>query len=164
MSSAHQSLSFLPQDLPNAGPYQFGIVVAEWNSEITEALLAGAQDALIRGGVLADKITIINVPGSFELTAGASLLLPSEKFDAIICLGCVIQGETRHFDFICQAVALGLTELTIKYNKPVIFGVLTTDTLDQAKERAGGKYGNKGFEAGITAIKMASLYSENVTK
>ncbi|MBL0098057.1 MAG: 6,7-dimethyl-8-ribityllumazine synthase [Bacteroidetes bacterium] len=159
MSSAHQSLSSLPKDLPNAGPYQFGIVVAEWNSEITDALLAGAQDALTLAGALADKITIINVPGSFELTAGASLLLPTEKFDAVICLGCVIQGETRHFDFICQAVALGLTELTIKYNKPVIFGVLTTNTLDQAKERAGGKYGNKGFEAGITAIKMAALFS-----
>ena len=164
MSSAHQSLSSLPKDLPNAGPYQFGIVVAEWNAEITEALLAGAQEALTLAGAVSDKITIIHVPGSYELTAGASQLLHSGKFDSVICLGCVIQGETRHFDFICQAVALGLTELTIKYNKPVIFGVLTTDTIEQARARAGGKFGNKGFEAGITAIKMAAVFSEKATK
>lgn len=158
MSSANQSLSFLPENLPNAGHYKFGIVVAEWNEVITEALLAGTQEALVKSGANFKNIEVIKVPGSFELTAGASYLLQSATWDAIVCLGCVIQGETRHFDFICSAVATGLTDLTIKYNKPVIFGVLTTATLDQALERAGGKFGNKGFEAGITAVKMAALF------
>ncbi len=159
MSSANQSLSHLPENLPNAGPFRFGIVVSEWNAEITSALLSGAQEALSKAGALAANIDILTVPGSYELTAGASLFLQQHKTDVVICLGCVIQGETRHFDFICQAVAIGLTELTIKYNKPVVFGVLTTDNSDQAKERAGGKYGNKGFEAGITAVKMAHQFS-----
>lgn len=157
MSSVHQHLSSIPDNLPNAEPFRFGIVVADWNKEITHALLAGAQDALFNAGTNADHITVMHVPGSFELTAGATLLLQNKNFDAIICLGCVIQGETRHFDFICQAVAHGLTDLSIQYVKPVIFGVLTTDTLQQAQERAGGKYGNKGFEAGITAVQMAAV-------
>ena len=160
MSSAHQSLSSLPENLPNAGPFRFGIVVADWNSEITTALLSGARTALEKAGTLAENITEVHVPGSFELTSGASLLLQEPGFDAIICLGCVIQGETKHFDFICSAVAGGLTELCIRYNKPVIFGVLTTDNLEQALARAGGRYGNKGFEAGITAIQMAGLFKK----
>ena len=159
MSSAHQSLSNLPENLPNAGPYQFGIVVSEWNEEITGALLQGAIEALSLAGANAEKTIIKYVPGSFELTAGASLLLQNKNIDAIICLGCVIQGETRHFDFICDAVAHGITQLSIQYNKPVIFGVLTPNTMQQAIDRAGGKYGNKGFEVGIAAIKMAHLLS-----
>ncbi len=159
MSSAHQSLSNLPENLPNAGPYQFGIVVSEWNEEITGALLQGAIEALSLAGANAEKTIIKYVPGSFELTAGASLLLQNKNIDAIICLGCVIQGETRHFDFICDAVAHGITQLSIQYNKPVIFGVLTPNTMQQAIDRAGGKYGNKGFEVGIAAIKMAHLFS-----
>jgi 6,7-dimethyl-8-ribityllumazine synthase len=158
MSSAHQSLSALPKNLPNAEPFQFGIVVSEWNEEITGALLNGATEALTLAGTKKENITIKYVPGSFELTAGASLFLNEKKWDAIICLGCVIQGETRHFDFICDAVANGLTQLSIQHNKPVIFGVLTPNTMQQALDRAGGKYGNKGFEAGITAIKMAALF------
>lgn len=159
MSSAHQSLSKLPENLPSAGPYQFGIVVSEWNEEITGALLQGAIEGLSLAGAKAENTIIKYVPGSFELTAGASLLLQNKKLDAIICLGCVIQGETRHFDFICDAVANGITQLSIQYNKPVIFGVLTPNTMQQAIDRAGGKYGNKGFEAGVTAIKMAHLFS-----
>lgn len=158
MSSAHQSLSTLPKNLPNAEPFQFGIVVSEWNEEITGALLNGAMEALLLAGAKKENIIVKNVPGSFELTAGASLLLNEKKWDAIICLGCVIQGETRHFDFICDAVANGITQLSIQYNKPVIFGVLTPNSMQQAIDRAGGKYGNKGFEAGITAIKMADLF------
>ncbi|MBK9638852.1 MAG: 6,7-dimethyl-8-ribityllumazine synthase [Bacteroidetes bacterium] len=158
MSSAHQSLSKLPKNLPNAEPYQFGIVISEWNEEITGALLQGAMEALTLAGSKSENIIIKYVPGSFELTAGASLFT-EQNFDAIICLGCVIQGETRHFDFICDAVANGITQLSIQYNKPVIFGVLTTNTMQQATDRAGGKYGNKGFEAGVTAIKMAHLFS-----
>jgi len=158
MSSAHQSLSQIPENLPNAGPYRFGIVVADWNSTITFALLEGAQSALRLAGAPLEGIHLIHVPGSFELTAGASLLLQDDNLDAVICLGCVIQGETRHFDFICAAVAEGLTNLTIRYNKPVIFGVLTTDNLEQARERSGGRWGNKGFEAGVTAVQMADLF------
>lgn len=161
MSSAHQSLSQVPENLPNAGPYRFGIVVADWNSSITSALLQGAQSALKLAGADPGEIHLIHVPGSFELTAGASLLLQGGSLDAVICLGCVIQGETRHFDFICAAVAEGLTNLTIRYNKPVIFGVLTTDTLEQAMDRSGGRLGNKGFEAAVTAVQMAELFKNS---
>lgn len=157
MSSSHQSLSHLPENLPDAGPYRFGIVVADWNQEITGALLNGALEALEKAGTDLSKVATIRVPGSFELTTGATLLAGKKQYDAIICLGCVIQGETRHFDFICQAVANGLTHLSLQTCLPVIFGVLTTNTMEQARERAGGKYGNKGFEAGVTAVQMAAL-------
>ncbi len=159
MSSAHQSLSaFNLEEIPNAESYRFGIVVAEWNHEITEALLTGVKDTLLKAGVKAENLIQFFVPGSFELTAGAALLAKDESMDAIICLGCVIQGETRHFDFICHAVSQGLTQLTIKHCRPFIFGVLTTDNQEQAVDRSGGKYGNKGIEAGITALKMAALF------
>jgi len=157
MSSSHQSLSHLPENLPDAGPFRFGIVVADWNREITGALLEGALEALSSAGADESKSTVIRVPGSFELTTGAALLARQNQYDAIICLGCVIQGETRHFDFICQAVAGGLTSLSIQTGLPVIFGVLTTNDMQQARERAGGKFGNKGFEAGVTAVQMAFL-------
>ncbi len=161
MSSAHQHLSSLPDNLPNAESLRFGIVVADWNREITHNLLHGAIEALQTSGAKEEFIHVIHVPGSFELTAGAALLLQKVEFDAVICLGCVIQGETKHFDFICQAVAGGLTELGIRYLKPVIFGVLTTDNLQQAEERSGGKHGNKGFEAGITAVQMAAVFQNH---
>jgi 6,7-dimethyl-8-ribityllumazine synthase len=148
---------FSNTDIPSAAPYRFGIVVAEWNAEITNALYQGAYQSLIDHGALPDNIFNYSVPGSFELTSGADLLLKNMHLDAVICLGCVIQGETRHFDFICQAVANGVSNVAIKYSKPVIFGVLTTDNQQQAADRAGGKHGNKGDEAAITAIKMANL-------
>jgi 6,7-dimethyl-8-ribityllumazine synthase len=125
--------------------------------EITNALYEGAYQSLINNGALPDNIFSYSVPGSFELTSGADILLKNLHVDAVICLGCVIQGETRHFDFICDAVANGISNVTIKYSKPVIFGVLTTDNQQQAIDRAGGKHGNKGDEAAITAIKMANL-------
>lgn len=154
MSTANQSLSsYQANELPNAEPYKFGIVVAEWNHEITNALLQGVKSVLTEAQAKPQNIIQIYVPGSFELTAGASLLA-DKNLDAIICLGCVIQGETKHFDFICHAVAQGLTQLTIKYNMPIIFGVLTTDNMQQAIDRSGGKYGNKGVEAAVTALKM----------
>ena len=158
MSSAHQHLSSLPDNLANAESFRFGIVVADWNKAITHTLLSGALEALRTAGAKEDAIKVIHVPGSFELTAGAALLLQHKELDAVICLGCVIQGETRHFDFICQAVANGITELGVRYLKPVIFGVLTTDNFNQALERSGGKHGNKGFEAGITAVQMAAVF------
>lgn len=148
---------FSGSDIPSAAPYRFGIVVAEWNAGITNALYHGAYHSLIANGAIAENIETHPVPGSFELTSGADILLKDGNFDAIICLGCVIQGETRHFDFICNAVANGLSNVSIKYSKPVIFGVLTTDNQQQAIDRAGGKYGNKGDEAAITAIKMVKL-------
>lgn len=137
-----------------------GIIVSEWHSEITEALYDGAFKALIKNGVKEKNIIKKYVPGSFELTLGAQLLADSKKTDAVICLGCVIQGETKHFDFICDAVANGISHLNMKYNKPIVFGILTTDNLRQAQERSGGKHGNKGIEAGITALKMVQLKNE----
>jgi 6,7-dimethyl-8-ribityllumazine synthase len=144
-------------ELPSAQGFRFGIVVSQWNAEVTEVLYSGAYNALLKSGALPENIIDIQVPGSFELTSGADLLLTSKELDAVICLGCVIQGETRHFDFICNAVAQGITNVSIKHNKPVIFGVLTTDNLQQAKDRSGGKHGNKGEEAAVTAIIMSSI-------
>jgi 6,7-dimethyl-8-ribityllumazine synthase len=148
---------FSDTEVPSAALYHFGIVVAEWNSAITNALYQGAYESLLEHGALADNIYTYSVPGSFELTSGADILLKNSKVNAVICLGCVIQGETRHFDFICNAVANGITNVAIKYSKPVIFGVLTTDNQQQAVDRSGGKHGNKGVEAAVTAIKMAFL-------
>ena len=143
--------------IPNAKEMHFGIVVSEWNDQITMALCKGAVETLLAHGTLENNINIIYVPGSFELSYGSQLLAQRNHLDAVIALGCVIQGETRHFDFICQGVAKGVTEVSLKYNKPVIFGVLTTNTQQQALDRAGGKHGNKGVEAAVTAIKMVAL-------
>jgi 6,7-dimethyl-8-ribityllumazine synthase len=161
MSTADKNLSSYDKaSVPGAGPFRFGIVVAEWNSEITEALYEGAFCALIECGAEKENIIRLNVPGSFELTSGAKFLVEHEKIHAVICLGCVIQGETRHFEFICNAVSHGLTLLAVRFSIPFIFGVLTTDNQQQAKDRAGGKHGNKGTEAAITAIKMAALKTQ----
>lgn len=158
MATQLKNLSdFSNTTVPNAAGFRFGIAVAEWNSEITNALYQGAYKSLVANGAHEDDIVTYAVPGSFELTSAADLLLKSLKLDAVICLGCVIQGETKHFDFICNAVANGVSNVAIKYSKPVIFGVLTTDNQQQAIDRAGGKHGNKGDEAAITAIKMADM-------
>jgi len=133
---------------------KIAIVVAEWNEDVTEALYQGAYDSLIENGVKRDNIIRKNVPGTFELTTGALWMAEKKEIDAVICLGCVIQGETPHFDYICQAVAYGVTEVSLKTKKTAIFGVLTTLDKKQALERAGGKYGNKGEEAALTALKM----------
>jgi 6,7-dimethyl-8-ribityllumazine synthase len=143
-----------PADRKRLAGKKFAIVVAEWNEDITGALLDGAMTCLIQNGVEKKNISCTNVPGSFELSLGALWLAEKRQVDAVICLGCVIQGETPHFDYICQAVALGITEVGLKTGKPVIFGVLTTLDKKQAEERAGGKYGNKGEEAALTAIQM----------
>lgn len=158
MSSKKKDLSSYNPDLvPDASRLKFGIVVSEWNTEITHALLNGALNTLKKHGTLERNIEIVHVPGSFELTFGARLLAEKEEFDAVICLGSVIQGETPHFDYICQGVSHGITELNLEYDIPVIFGVLTTNNMQQALDRAGGKHGNKGDEAAVTAIKMAAL-------
>ncbi|WP_433902143.1 6,7-dimethyl-8-ribityllumazine synthase [Sphingobacterium puteale] len=158
MASSIKNLSdFSHIQVADASLFKFAIVVAQWNAEITGALLNGAISGLEKHGAKESNIEVIEVPGSFELTSGADLALRNQSFDAVICLGCVIQGETRHFDFICHAVANGVSNVGLKYNKPVIFGVLTTDNLQQALDRAGGKHGNKGEEAAITAIQMAAI-------
>jgi len=158
MSSSLKNLSdFSHIEVKSAEGLKVAIVVAQWNAEITGALLNGAIEGLTKHGASEENITIIEVPGSYELISGADIALRNKTFDAVICLGCVIQGETRHFDFICDAVANGISNVSIKYNKPVIFGVLTTDNLQQALDRAGGKHGNKGEEAAITAIQMAHI-------
>ncbi len=143
--------------IPNAAEMKFAIVVADWNSDITYALRDGAKKTLLDNGAKKENITINYVPGSFELPLGAQYAAEYTDADAILCIGCVIQGETKHFDFICQSVAQGLMLLGGRFNKPFVFGVLTTNNLQQAKDRAGGKHGNKGDEAAITAIKMIAL-------
>jgi 6,7-dimethyl-8-ribityllumazine synthase len=135
---------------------RIAIVVSEWNDAITEALYQGAFKGLTDLGINKTNIVRVNVPGTFELTLGALRAAEQKKIDAVICLGCVIKGETPHFEYICHAAAYGITEVNIKTGKPVIFGVLTTLNKRQALERAGGKYGNKGEEAAITAVKMLS--------
>lgn len=136
---------------------KFGFVVSEWNEQVTDALYSGAFQSLIDNGASRDNIIKKMVPGSYELILGSQWLAQQDDIDAVICLGCVIQGETRHFDFICDAVAQGIKDVNLKYNKPVIFGVLTTNDVQQALDRAGGKHGNKGDEAAITAIKMLGV-------
>jgi len=143
--------------VPTAENMRFGVVVAEWNFEITSALAKGALETLKKHGVKEENILIKYVPGTFELPLGGQYFAELENVDSVLLLGCVIQGETRHFDYICEAVAQGTKDLNLKYNKPFIFGVLTTDNEQQALDRAGGKLGNKGDEAAVTAIKMVHL-------
>ena len=146
-----------PTFIPEGRDMKFGIVVSEWNEEITAALLEGTMATLGQHGVKKENIKVLTVPGSFELPFGARVVAEQFSPHAVICLGCVIQGETRHFEFICQGVTKGITELNLDYDIPFIFGMLSTNDLQQAKDRAGGKHGNKGDEAAVTALKMAAL-------
>ncbi len=156
MSTTNLS-SYDKESVPDAVKMRFGIAVSDWNNEVTWSLLDGAVKTLKEHGATDNNIIVRHVPGSFELTLGAQFLAEYEDLDAIICLGCVVQGETPHFTFICQGVTQGITQLNLEYNIPFIFGVLTTNTQQQAVDRAGGKLGNKGDEAAVTAIKMAAL-------
>jgi 6,7-dimethyl-8-ribityllumazine synthase len=159
MATALHNLSRVHHDSEpiTAKEMHFGIVVSKWNSEITEKLLSGAQSTLSEHGALEKNIVVKWVPGSFEIPLGAQLLANNHKVDAVICLGCVIQGETRHFEFICNAVSSGIMQLNLEYSMPFIFGLLTPNDMQQALDRAGGKHGNKGDEAAITAIKMVEM-------
>lgn len=148
------------QNLPDATPMRIGIVVSEWNSEITDALLSGCVDVLKSAGIATENLHIIYVPGSFELPLGAQLLLENKNCDGVICLGCVIRGETPHFEFVCNACAQGVMEMNFLHNKPVIFGVLTDNNIEQSRARSGGALGNKGTEAAVTAIKMIALRNQ----
>jgi 6,7-dimethyl-8-ribityllumazine synthase len=158
MATSLKNLSeFDSAAIPKGDKFSVGIVVSRWNEQITGALYKGAFDALIDAGVKPKNITTLYVPGTFELPLAAQYLAKKDKTDAVITLGCVIQGETRHFDFICDAAANGVMNVSLAHNKPVIFGVLTTNNLEQAQERAGGKHGNKGIEAAVTALQMIAL-------
>lgn len=146
--------------MPSAQPFSFGIVVADWNAHITHALYEGCRETLLKHGAEEENLHLLQVPGSFELTAGAKMLMDSKKLDAVICIGCVIKGETSHNEYINYAVANGLSSLSMFYGKPFIFGVLTPNDEQQALDRAGGKHGNKGVEAAATAIRMAAIRAE----
>ena len=162
MSSSLKNLSdFSHIEVGSAENLKFAIVVSQWNAQITGALLNGAYKGLLDHGAKEENIELIEVPGSYELIAGSDIALRNKELDAVIALGCVIQGETRHFDFICQAVGTELAQVGLKHSKPVIFGVLTTDNLQQAIDRAGGKHGNKGEEAAITAIQMGLIHQSH---
>lgn len=152
--SAYEYLKNNTIAIPDAHKMRLGIVVCEWNNNITDVLLEGALNTLKSNGVDEANILVKRVPGSFELIYGCSQMLKQSTVDAVIAIGCVIKGDTPHFDYICSATTQGLTTLNTLYDKPVIFGVLTVNTLDQALERTGGNLGNKGDEFAVTAIKM----------
>ncbi len=162
MATIYQNLSeYNSETLPPKEVLEnqkYAIAVADWNPAITFTLLRGAIDALIENGVKEENITVVHVPGTFELSHAASKLMNTYKYNSIVTLGCVIQGETPHFTYVCEGVTQGITSLNLHRDGcPVIFGVLTTSTLKQAQDRAGGIHGNKGVEAAITAIKMANI-------
>ncbi|NDE29326.1 MAG: 6,7-dimethyl-8-ribityllumazine synthase [Flavobacteriia bacterium] len=157
MATANSHLSnYDSNKVPSGAPFTIHIVVSQWNEGITKALCQGALDTLTLHGVPSDQIKVWDVPGSFELIYGAKKA-QSQNPDAVIAIGSVIQGETRHFEFICQAVAQGIKDLNVQADVPVVFCVLTDDTLEQAQARSGGIHGNKGVEAAIAALQMAAL-------
>ena len=159
MATAYHNLSEYDfNSVPDASEMKFGIVVSEWNYNITGALLQGAIDTLQKHGAKPENILVKHVPGSFELTYGASRLIDSTEVDAVIAIGCVVRGDTPHFDYVCSGTTQGIAELNAREGfPPVIFGLLTVNTLQQALDRCGGELGNKGVEGAITAIKMANL-------
>jgi 6,7-dimethyl-8-ribityllumazine synthase len=160
-SSLHNLSDYDINSVPSAEDMRFGIVVSEWNNNITSALLQGAYDTLLRHGAKEENIRVMTVPGSFELVYGSSLMVKSGKVDAVIAIGCVIRGDTPHFDYICQGATYGLSKLNLQSDVPVIYGLLTCNNHDQAEARCGGILGNKGDECAITAIKMVS-YRRNL--
>ena len=161
MATKYHNLSdYDAESVPDASGMKFGIVVSEWNHGITDALLEGAHSTLIKNGAKEEHIKVAHVPGSFELVYGASLMVKSKQFDAVIAIGCVIKGDTPHFDYICQGVTEGLTRLNAKGKIPVIYGLITVNDMQQALDRAGGALGNKGDECAVAAIKMVSYSRE----
>src|SRR5690554_5448343 len=158
MATANKNLSHYDRDsMPNAEGLRFGLVVSQWNEEITGALHRGAIETLLDCGAKDSDIVSWEVPGSFELIHGCKRMLETQKPDAVIAIGSIIRGETSHFDYVCSATALGIKDLNLAHEIPVIFCVLTDDTLQQAKDRSGDRHGNKGTEAAIAAIRMAVL-------
>ena len=161
MASSLKNLStYDEKNIPAADGWKFGIVVSEWNHNITHSLYEACLETLLKHGVQESDVEVVQVPGSFELPIGARLLASRYKLDAVICLGCVIKGETTHNEYINQSVATGLTQLSLMANKPFIFGLLTPNDEQQALDRAGGKHGNKGVEAAVTALRMVEVTKE----
>lgn len=158
MATAYHNLSEYDIDsVPSAEDMKFGIVVSEWNENITAALLHGAENTLKKHGAKPENITVYTVPGSFELIYGSAKFVQSKEVDAVIALGCVVRGDTPHFDYVCAGTTQGIAALNTQGDIPVIFGLITTDTMQQAEDRAGGIHGNKGDECAVTAIKMVYL-------
>ena len=158
MATANKNLSeYNKKMIPNANDFRFGIVVSEWNDEVTEGLYKGCEAALLDCGAKLQKITRWNVPGSFELVYGSKKMIETQNVDVVIAIGCVIKGETMHFEFVCDGVTQGIKDLNVTSDVPVIFCVLTDNTQQQSLDRSGGEHGNKGTEAAIAAIKMAFL-------
>ncbi|MEX1191855.1 MAG: 6,7-dimethyl-8-ribityllumazine synthase [Brumimicrobium sp.] len=161
MATANTNLSTYDiEKIPTGADFRIGIVVSEWNDKITLNLLKGAKETLLIHLVKEENIFIHFTPGSFELPLGAQFLLEHSKVDGVIALGSVIQGETKHFDFVCNGVSQGIKDVSLKYNKPVIFGVLTDDTMQQAIDRSGGRHGNKGIESAVACLKMIAFKNE----
>ena len=158
MATQNKNLSNYDKNtIPNAKDFRFGIVVSEWNDKITGGLYSGAEAALLDCGALPENITRWDVPGSFELIYGAKKMIETQKVDAVITIGCVIKGETMHFEFVCEGVTQGIKDLNLLTDVPVIFCLLTDNNEQQSVDRSGGTHGNKGTEAAIAAIKMAEL-------
>lgn len=158
MATAEHHLSeYDPASVPSGAGRRFALVVSEWNREVTDALRLGARETLAKHGVADVDIVETWVPGSFELAAGAQYLLERGGLDGVICLGSVVRGETPHFDFVCQGTTQGIMEVGLKFSVPVIFGVLTDDTMQQARDRSGGRHGNKGVDCAVAVLKMAAL-------
>lgn len=153
-SSLHNLSDYDPKSVPSAEGMRFAVVVSEWNSKITLALMQGAVDTLVANGARREDIQVLMVPGSFELVYGSAQVVKSGQADAVIAIGCVIRGDTPHFDYICQGTTQGLAELNLRHDVPVIYGLLTCNNMDQAEDRCGGMLGNKGDECAVTAIKM----------
>ncbi|MBG6110671.1 6,7-dimethyl-8-ribityllumazine synthase [Flavobacterium sp. CG_9.10] len=162
MATVNKNLSdYDKNSIPNAKDFRFGIVVSEWNDSITEGLYKGAIEALLENQVPTQHIIRWNVPGSFELIYGSKKMLQTQNVDAVIAIGCVIQGQTKHFDFVCEGVTQGIKDLNVQTDIPVIFCVLTDNTMQQSIDRSGGIHGNKGTEAAIAAIKMAYIRQQS---
>ncbi len=158
MTEKKQNLSeFTPFTLNSAQDIKIGIVVSEWNDHITGSLFDGAYDTLTSHGVPAANIIVQHVPGSFELPSAAEIMFRNMDLDGIICIGCIIQGETRHFEFIAHAVAHGIMDVGLKHGKPTIFSVLTCNDMQQAEDRSGGRHGNKGVEGAVSCLKMIEM-------
>lgn len=165
MATAYHNLSsYDPATVADGSDMRIGIVVSEWNDNVTNALLDGACKTLLKHGVKQENILIDYVPGSFELIFGAKHMVENKEIDAVIALGCVVRGDTPHFDYVCSGVTQGIADMNIRYDIPFIFGLLTTDDMKQAEERAGGIHGNKGDECAITAIKMIDFYRRNLSE
>lgn len=158
MATIHRNLSVYDKNtIPNGADFKVGIVVSEWNDSITLKLLEGARQALLENGVREENILVRFVPGAFELPLGAQLMLDNTDVDGVIAIGAVIQGETRHFDFVCQGASEGIMRVNLEYNSPVSFCLLTDNNMQQSIDRAGGKHGNKGIECALACLKMIEL-------